>query len=109
MTTAIGTTDSGSSDDSDSREEPGSSAVPVDAQDGGCSPVISPSEHDWIQAAAELYVFAERRGLRIVRADGPNADLLTQAMVFEGVLLFPPDRHPRDVLRDVGVAPGMSC
>ncbi|MEV8392940.1 MULTISPECIES: hypothetical protein [unclassified Streptomyces] len=67
---------------------------------------ISPERYEWIQAAAELYVAAETRGFRLVRADGPNAHLLTEALVFDNVLLFPPGRHPRDVLSDIGADSG---
>ncbi|WP_266665372.1 hypothetical protein [Streptomyces sp. NBC_01443] len=55
-----------------------------------------------IFALAELHVFAEGRGLRIVRADGPNAHLLTEALVVDGLLLVPPGQSPQDTLRDVG-------
>lgn len=44
---------------------------------------------------------AER--LRLVRANGPNGHLLSQALVLGSVLLLPSGRHPRDVLRDVTV------
>lgn len=73
-----------------------------DEKDQHDDAVISPARYEWIYAAAELYVAAEQRGLRLVRADGPRAHLLSEAQVLDNVLLFPPGRHPRDVLRDIG-------
>lgn len=67
-------------------------------------PVGTAQEFLRIFAAAQLYVFAEKRRLRIVRADGPNGHLLTEAMVVDGLLLVPPGRSPQDTLRDVGAA-----
>ncbi|MCX5123567.1 MULTISPECIES: hypothetical protein [unclassified Streptomyces] len=61
-------------------------------------------EFSRILALAELQGFAEKRVLRIVRADGPNAHLLTKALVVDGVLLVPPCQSPRDTLRDVVAA-----
>jgi hypothetical protein len=74
----------------------------ADTGDGRDLVTISSSEYERIQAAAELYVFAEQRGLRLIRADGPNGHLVTHALVLDNLLLLPPGRHPRDVLRDVG-------
>ncbi|MFG2875154.1 hypothetical protein ACGFYU_09105 [Streptomyces sp. NPDC048337] len=88
----------------ESTQEPSApSVVSVDLGDGRGVVTISSPEYDRIQAAAELYVFAEKRGLRLVRADGPNGYLVSQALVLDNVLLLPPDRHPRDVLCDLRV------
>ena len=96
---------------SDAEEEGGrqvlASPVASTEKDVQCGDAaISPERREWIQAAAELYVAAEERGLRLVRADGPNAHLLTEALVFDNVLLFPSGRHPRDVLSDIGADSG---
>ncbi|MEV4503828.1 hypothetical protein [Streptomyces klenkii] len=85
---------------------PASAVAPTEDEDQHDAVVISSAEFDWIQAAAELFVFAERRGLRLLRADGPNGHLLSQGLVLDNLLLFPPDRHPRDVLRDVDAGSG---
>ncbi|MBT2450513.1 hypothetical protein J7F03_26240 [Streptomyces sp. ISL-43] len=102
MTREIGTTGSRDTEEECVQEVPARPVVSADTEDGRGLVIISPSEYERIQAAAELYVFAERRGLRLVRADGPNGHLLSQALVLDNVLLLPPGRHPRDVLRDVG-------
>ncbi|MER6449447.1 hypothetical protein [Streptomyces venezuelae] len=78
-----------------------SSVASGGAGDGRAPVIVSAREYEWIQAAAELYVFAEQRGLRLVRADGPNGHLVTHALVIDNLLLLPPGRHPRDVLCDV--------
>ncbi|WP_406075212.1 hypothetical protein [Streptomyces virginiae] len=106
MTTEIGTTGSWDTEEESIHEVPAPPVVSTDTEDGRGPVTISSSEYERIQAAAELYVFAERRGLRLVRADGPNGHLLSQALVLDNVLLLPPGRHPRDVLRDVAVAQG---
>ncbi|MEV7169890.1 hypothetical protein AB0O18_09365 [Streptomyces sp. NPDC093224] len=86
------------------QQAPGSAAALPDSKEQR-DRVVSEAEYAWLQAAAELYVFAEQRGLLLVRADGPNGHLLSQAMVFDSVLLLPPGRHPKDVLQDVGADP----
>lgn len=104
MTIEIGTTGSGDTEEESIHEVPALPVVSADADDGRSLVTIPSSGYERIQAAAELYVFAERRGLRLVRADGPNGRLLPQALVLDHVLLLPPGRHPRDVLRDVAAA-----
>ncbi|MGW2584375.1 hypothetical protein ACWCYZ_24130 [Streptomyces virginiae] len=89
--------------------EPAHSVVSVDLGEGPGVVTISSLEYERIQAAAELCVYAERRGLRLVRADGPNGHLVPQALVLADLLLLPPGRHPRDVLRDIGAGSGLGC
>ncbi|MBT2451794.1 hypothetical protein J7F03_32970 [Streptomyces sp. ISL-43] len=102
MTIEFGTSGSRGTEEETVQEAPAPSVASADTGDGHDAVTISSSEYERIQAAAELYVFAEKRGLRLVRADGPNGHLLTHALVLDNLLVFPPGRHPRDVLRDVG-------
>ncbi|WP_423833650.1 hypothetical protein [Streptomyces manipurensis] len=106
MTIEIGTTGSRETEEESVQAVPAPPAIPTDTEDGRGLVTISSSEYERIQAAAELYLFAERRGLRLVRADSPNGHLLSQALVLDNVILLPPGRHPRDVLRDVGAGSG---
>ncbi|MCX5380409.1 hypothetical protein [Streptomyces sp. NBC_00091] len=108
MTREIGTTGSRHMEEGSAQEVSAPPVVSTDIEDGRGLVTISSSEYERIQAAAELYVFAERRGLRLVRADGPNGHLVSQVLVVDNVLLLPPGRHPRDVLRDVGAGSGAS-
>ncbi|MEU2873348.1 hypothetical protein ABZ769_29805 [Streptomyces olivoreticuli] len=101
MAIKIGTHGFRATEEEDRQQLPASPVAPMENEDQHGVVVIPSSEFDWIQAAAELFVFAERRSLRLVRADGPNGHLLSQGLVLDNLLLFPPDRHPRDVLRDV--------
>ncbi|MFD4242667.1 hypothetical protein ACFWP3_13860 [Streptomyces sp. NPDC058525] len=98
------TTESGTDGCSSNQQAPGSAAALPESKEQR-NRVVSAAEYAWIQAAAELYVFAEQRGLRLVRADGHNRYLLSQAMVFDSVILLPPGRHPKDVVQDVGAGP----
>ncbi|MFE9368423.1 hypothetical protein ACFYM2_01365 [Streptomyces sp. NPDC006711] len=98
------TTETGTNSGNSNQRMPGSAAAQPDSKEQR-DRVVPAAEYAWLRAAAELYVFAEQRGLRLLRADGPNRHLLTQAMVVDSVLLLPPGRHPKDVLQDVGAGP----
>ncbi|MEW1616330.1 MULTISPECIES: hypothetical protein [unclassified Streptomyces] len=102
MTIEFAPTGSRGTEEVSVQEAPEPSVASANTEGGGDLGTISSSEYERIQAAAELYVFAERRGLQLVRADGPNGHLVTHGLVLGNLLLFPPGRHPRDVLRDVG-------
>ncbi|MBT2478569.1 hypothetical protein [Streptomyces sp. ISL-94] len=109
MTNETRTTSFRGTGDESIQEESAPSVVSVDLGEGRGVVTISSLEYERIQAAAELYVFAERRGLRLVRADGPNGYLVSQALVLADVLLLPPGRHPREVLRDLSAGSGVGC
>lgn len=102
MTIELSIMSSRGTEDESVQEAPAPSVASADTGEGRDLVTISSSEYERIQAAAELYVFAEQRGLQLVRADGPNGHLVTHALVLGNLLLLPPGRHPRDVLRDVG-------
>ncbi|MFB6514195.1 hypothetical protein ACFCW4_33210 [Streptomyces virginiae] len=108
MTIEIGATGSRDTEREGIQEVPAPPVASTDTEDRRGPVTISSSEYERIQAAAELYVFAERRGLQLVRADGPNGHLVSQALVLGNLLLLPPGRHPRDVLRAVGAVSGVS-
>ncbi|WP_326811035.1 hypothetical protein OIE62_23110 [Streptomyces scopuliridis] len=108
MTIEIGTNSFKATEEEGSRQTPDSAVAPTEKKDQHDDTVISSARYEWIQAAAELYVFVERRGLRLVRPDGPNGHLLSEALVLDNVLLLPPGRHPREMLCDIGADSGGS-
>ncbi|MBT2470269.1 hypothetical protein J7E97_20925 [Streptomyces sp. ISL-66] len=109
MTNETRTTSFWGTDNESFQEEPAPSVTSVGLGEGRGVVTISSLEYERIQAAAELCVYAERRGLRLVRADGPNGHLVSQALVLADILLLPLGRHPRDALLDLRAGSGVAC